>query len=208
MDIFTIGHSNHTIDKFISLLRINKINCIVDVRSTPYSKFTPQFNKDDLKKVLNLNSIIYIHMGKEFGARRNNMELYTKDGYLDFEKTRKDGAFLNGVDRVTQGYNKGFNIALMCTEKDPFDCHRCIMVGKGLKDHGFEVKHILPNNSIINQNQIEQRLLNTYYKNRNQITFETLMSNNLTEQEMIEASYKKRNKEIGYQIKGDIMYEN
>lgn len=202
MDIFTIGHSNHTVDIFISLLRMNRINCIVDVRSTPYSKFTPQFNKEDLKKVLNLNGIVYIHMGEEFGARRDNMELYTKDGCLDFEKTRKDGVFLNGVDRVTQGYNKGFKIALMCTEKDPFDCHRCIMVGKGLKDHGFEVKHILPNNSIINQNQIEQRLLNTYYKERNQITFETLMSNEPTEQEMIEAAYRKRNKEIGYQING------
>lgn len=202
MDIFTIGHSNYTIERFISFLKVNGISCIVDVRSTPYSKFTPQFNKEELKKVLKLNGIVYIHMGEEFGARRENRELYTQDGYLDFEKTRKDDAFLKGVDRVTEGYNKGFRIALMCTEKDPFDCHRCIMVGKGLKDNGFEVKHILPNNVISNQNQIEQRLLDTYYKDRNQITFDTLMSNGLTEDEMIEEAYKKRNKEIGYQING------
>ncbi|GKX66882.1 DUF488 family protein [Inconstantimicrobium mannanitabidum] len=200
MRIFTIGHSNYPIDYFISLLKINKINCVVDVRSTPYSKYTPQYNREEVKKLLNIKGITYIHMGEEFGARREKKELYSKEGYLDFEKTRKDSIFLSGVDRIINGCKKGYNIALMCTEKDPFDCHRCIMVGKGLEDNGFEVDHIMQGNKHIKQKEIERKLLDKYFKDRNQIMLESVQGKILSIEEMIEESYKKRNKEIGYHM--------
>ena len=168
---------------------------------TPFSKYTPQFNETNIKSELNKRGIYYLKMGNEFGARRSNIELYTIDGYLDFEKTRKDIEFLKGVERIKQGCNKGFNITLMCTEKDPFDCHRTIMVSKGLKDNGIIINHILPNKELQSQDKIEKRLLDKYYPNRLQLSFDT--TNNLTDEEMIEEAYRKRNKEIGYSIGGD-----
>ncbi|ENZ02486.1 hypothetical protein HMPREF1092_01721 [Clostridium thermobutyricum] len=201
MEVFTIGHTNYSIDKFIDLIRKFNINCVVDVRSTPFSKYTPQFNENNLKLELNKRGIYYIKMGNEFGARRKNKKLYTVDGYLDFEKTRKDKDFLKGIERIKQGCNKGFNITLMCTERDPIDCHRTILVSKGLKDNGFNIKHILPNAEIQSQKKIEERLLNKYYPNRLQLSFD--INKNLTEEEMIEEAYRIRNKEIGYPIGGE-----
>lgn len=200
MEIYTIGHTKHKIEYFIYLLHQNKINCIVDVRSTPFSKFTPQYNKDILRKELNMKGIHYIHMGKEFGARRDNKLLYNEQGYLDFEKTRRDKDFLIGVDRLIDGCNKGFKIALMCTEKDPFDCHRSIMVSKGLVDRGFTIKHIIPESKIQTQEEIEKRLLDKYFENRFQISMDSLLGEQISEQEMIEEAYRRRNKEIGYEL--------
>lgn len=201
MEIYTIGHTNYSIQQFVDLIKSYNINCVVDVRSTPFSKYTPQFNENNIKIELNKRGIYYLQMGNEFGARRNNKELYTINGYLDFEKTRKDIEFIKGINRIKHGCNKGFNITLICTEKDPFDCHRAIMVGKGLKDSGIIVNHILPNKKIQSQSKIEERLLNKYYPNRLQLSFDSI--NNLTDEEMIEESYRKRNKEIGYSIGGD-----
>lgn len=203
MDIYSIGHTNHTIDKFILMLRKQNINCIVDVRSTPFSKYTPQFNKDTLQKSLNIRGIHYLHMGKEFGARRDSTLLYSKEGYLDFEKARQDVDFLSGVERLKDGCEKGFRIALMCTEKDPLDCHRAIMVSKGLKDNGFNVRHILPDNTIQSQEKIEERLLDKYFPDRFQISFSTYLGERKTEEEMIDEAYQKRNAEIGYRIGGE-----
>ncbi|MCT4605739.1 MAG: DUF488 domain-containing protein [Marinisporobacter sp.] len=202
MNIYTIGHTNYSIENFVKLIRLYNINCIVDVRSTPFSKYTPQFNRKDLKITLNQKGVHYIYMGIEFGARRNEQYLYTSQGYLDFEKTIKNKVFLQGVRRLVDGCEKGFNISLMCTEKDPFDCHRSIMVGKGLKDNGFDVKHIFPNGNVQTQEQIEQRLLDKYFKNRFQVSLESFFEKQMDEEEMIAEAYRKRNKEIGYEIGG------
>lgn len=203
MEIYTVGHSTYNIDYFIKLLRINNINCIIDVRSTPYSKYGPQYNRESLKKSLNEKGIYYIYMGKEFGARRNNRELYTKEGYLDFEKTSIDTDFKDGVYRINQGINKGYRIAFMCTEKDPFDCHRCILVARQFKDAGLEVKNILPDGSCITQEEIEIRLLNKYFPDRNQVTLFNLVNNDgISEDKLIKDAYRLRNSEIGYKING------
>ena len=88
----------------------------------------------------------------------------------------------------------------MCTEKDPIDCHRTILVAKGLEDNGIEVNHILQDGKLINKQQIAERLLDMYFKDRNQINFDMLLGNIKTEEEMLEEAYKKRNKDIGYEI--------
>lgn len=200
MRVFTIGCSTNSLDNFLKLLKINEINCVVDVRSTPFSKYTNQFNKEVLMKFLNENNILYIWMGKEFGARRNNRNLYSLQGYLDFEKVRKDEDFLFGIKRIKNGITKGYNISLMCTEKDPIDCHRSILVAKGLEDNDIEVSHILQNGQLYSQQKLEERLLNMYFKDRNQINFDMLLGNSLTDEEMIEEAYRKRNREIGYEL--------
>lgn len=199
-EIFTIGHSTHTVEHFIHLLRLHQINCVVDVRSVPYSRYTPQFNTNQLKSFLSENNIFYIFMGNALGARWEDKSLYTKDGYLDFDKVRETHLFNSGIKRVKDGINKGFNIALMCTEKDPIDCHRTILVAPKFYSDGYEVENILENGEIQTQKDIEKRLLDIYFPDRMQVTFFDLLEGQQKDSYLINQAYKCRNKDIGYNI--------
>lgn len=194
--IYTIGHSTYNVEKFINLLKVHDITCIVDVRSTPYSQFAPQFNEREIKFLLNKNGITYIYMGEEFGARRENATLYKSNGKLDFEKTKSSPEFLSGVKRIEAGLNKGFNIAMMCSEKAPQDCHRCIMIGKAFSDYGYEVEHILEDSTLLRQADIDQLLLNKYFPDRAQLSL--FDCNDMSEKDYIEAAYRKKEDEIAY----------
>ena len=196
--LFTIGHSNLTIDEFIELLKKYYINCVIDVRSTPYSKYAPQFNLNEIKNELNKNEIYYIFMGDELGARRKDISLYTKEGYVDFEKTSKSSLFLKGVERVIEGIKKGYNIALMCTEKDPLDCHRNILVARAFYELGYNIDNIIGDSTVESQEKIEQRLLDLYFPDRYQVTIFELLSCNKEEKDLVNEAYILRNKDIGY----------
>lgn len=173
---------------------------VLDVRSTPFSQFTSQFNKDAVAAFLKQNRITYCHMGKYFGARPTAESLYTADGYLDFEKARESADFRTGMNNVMLGLEKGNNIALMCTEKDPFDCHRAIMVARGFELNGIEVSHILPDGNLLTQAELNKRLLDKYYPDRNQMTWPPSEISDLSEEEILVLAYRKRNKDIGYHI--------
>lgn len=197
--IYTIGHSTQTVDEFIGRLRMNNIDCVVDVRSTPYSQYASQFNERDIKNALKNNGIQYIYMGKEFGARRENPDLYDEHGRLDFEKTIKDIDFIEGIKRIEKGLHNGFSIAFMCTEKDPQDCHRCILVARAVQDKlEAEVENILIDGSLRKQSEIEQDLIEKYFPNRSQISL--FESDNMTEEEYIKEAYRRKGKEIAYQL--------
>lgn len=198
--LYTIGHSNHSQEYFLEMLRSNEINCIVDVRSTPFSKYTPQFNKYELKKYLNKKGIYYLHMGIEFGARRDDKSLYTSSGYLDFKKVAKSKDFLKGIDRISLGVNKGLKISFMCTEKDPIDCHRNILVAKEFYNLGYNVKNILTDGSIKNQDSLENDLMDIYFEKRNQINIFDLKNESKTEKQILFDAYELRNKDIAYQL--------
>ena len=146
--IFTVGHSSHKINHFLKLLQMHSVNCLIDVRSRPYSKYAPQFNMDKIQDILNNNHIHYIFMGKELGAKREDRTLYTSEGYLDFEKVRETSLFISGIDRIKNGLEKGYNIALMCTEKDPIDCHRNILVARELYKHNYSIKNGYPSHRV------------------------------------------------------------
>lgn len=202
MYLFTVGHSTYDLDYFLRVLKAYNINCIVDVRSTPYSKYSTQYNRDSIKSVLKSNNITYIYMGKEFGARRSSRDLYTREGYVDFEKVKYDEDFKAGIERIKVGLKKGYNIAFMCTEKRPEECHRCILVGRNFKDLGYKVVNIINENEYKLQEDIEKDLLEIYYPDRNQIALIPEMNlANKSDEELIKEAYKLRNKEIGY--KGD-----
>ena len=200
--LFTIGHTNHSQEEFLQLLRANNITYLLDVRSTPFSQFTSQFNKDVIAAFLKKNGVNYNHMGKFFGARPMDKSLYAEQGYLDFEKARASKNFQKGLENVTLGLNKGFNIVLMCTEKDPFDCHRAIMVARGFELTGFDVSHIFPDGKIITQAEFNNRLLDKYYPDRNQISLFSEISS-LSEEEVLVLAYRRRNADIGYHIQTD-----
>lgn len=200
MEIYTIGHSNYTVEKLIDMLRHYNINCVVDIRGTPYSKYNVQFDKETIRYTLSKAGFIYIYMAKELAAKRINKQSYNDEGYSDFEKVINEKEFLEGIERLKNGCNKGYKIALLGAMQEPIRCHRSILVGKALRKAGFDVKHILDDYSIASQDDIEQMLLDKYFSNRNQMTIYDLIGNVLTREEMIEEGYRIANKEIGYRI--------
>ena len=200
MDIYTLGHSNYTIEKLIDMLKKYNINCVVDIRGTPYSKYNVQFDKEIIRYTLTKAGFIYIYMAKEFAAKRINKESYNEEGYSDFELLVNEKDFLDGIERLKNGCNKGYRIALLGAMQEPIRCHRSILVGRALIKYGFNVKHILDDSSIASQDDIEDMLLNKYFSNRNQITIDDLIGNSLSKEEMIKKAYRLANKEIGYRI--------
>ena len=182
------------------MLRHYNINCVVDIRGTPYSKYNVQFDKETIRYTLSKAGFIYIYMAKELAAKRINKESYNEEGYSDFEKVIKEKEFLEGIERLKNGCNKGYNIVLLGAMQEPIRCHRSILVGKALRKCGFNVKHILDDYSTASQDDIEQMLLDKYFSNRNQMTIDDLIGNSLSREEMIEEGYRMANKEIGYRI--------
>jgi len=197
--LYTIGHSQHDLDYFIHMLKTYGINYLLDVRSTPYSQFAANYNREQIKAVLNDVEIQYTFMGTYFGARPDDKELYTKEGYLDFEKARKAERFQTGVENVVKGIRAGNKIALMCTEKDPIECHRAIMVARTFYERGIDVQHIMADGVLQSHDVLEQRLLNMYCPDRHQIS---LFEDSKTDEECLREAYQRHNAKIGYHKDG------
>lgn len=155
--LYTIGHSNHSIETFISLLQRHGVTAIGDVRSHPYSRFVQQYSREPLKAALAAAGIAYVFLGKELGARSENPACY-KQGRVQYDLLAKEPIFLEGIDRVSQGM-KRYHIALMCAEKDPIECHRAILVARKLFEAGIPVNHILADGSLETHENMESRLL-------------------------------------------------
>ena len=200
MEIYTIGHSNYTMERLIDMLEYYNINCVVDIRGTPYSKYNIQFDKETIRYTLTNAGFVYIYMGKELAAKRIRKNSYNNEGYSNFEEVIKEEEFKRGVERLKNGCEKGYKIILLGAMQDPIRCHRSILGGRELVKNDFDVKHILDDYSIVTQDDIEEMLLNKYFSNRNQITIEDLTGNSLNNEEMINEGYKLANREIGYRI--------
>lgn len=198
MEIFAIGHSNYPYDKLIEMIKKYGINCVVDIRETPYSKYNTQYNRESLRENLKSSGFTYVYMGHEFGAKRQTKESYNDDGYADFEKVIKEELFLKGIERITKGLQMGYKIVLLGAMQEPIRCHRSIMLGKYLNEKGFDVKYIMHEGNIVNQDYIEEDLLNKYFSDRNQLSIDSLLGTDKSREEMIEEGYKLANKEIGY----------
>jgi uncharacterized protein (DUF488 family) len=155
-ELFTIGHSTHSWEKFLELLRQHHIEAVADVRSSPYSQYNPQFNREPLQLALRQQGISYVFMGEELGARRSEPECYV-NGKVDYSLIARAPAFIRGLDRLVQGAAK-MRIVIMCAEKDPLDCHRCILVSPHLKERGIHVQHIHDDGTLESQETVERRL--------------------------------------------------
>lgn len=200
MEIYTIGHSNYSFEKLIDMLKKYNINCVVDIRAIPYSKYNTQYNKEVFEKSLRNKGFIYIYMADEFGAKRQNKESYNEEGYADFKKVINEESFKSGINRLKNGCNKGYRIVLLGAMQEPIRCPRAILLGRELIKAGFDVKHIMHEGCIKNQEQLEGKLLDKYFQDRNQLTIDSLLGSELSREEMIEKSYELANKEIGYRI--------
>lgn len=186
--VFTIGHSNLDIGKFVALLKQHGIQAIADVRSSPYSQYNPQFNRELLQKSLLGHGIAYVFLGQELGARRSERECYL-EGRADYGLISQTPAFRRGIERVTQGATK-MRVALMCAEKDPIDCHRCILVTPHLRQQGLQVVHVLSDGSLEDHSQTEKRLLQVFALENKELF--------RSQDEIVADAYKKQGEKVAY----------
>lgn len=141
----------------MSLLRGAGVTAIADVRSAPYSRQFPYFNRGKLREQLRSNGVSYVFLGKELGGRPSEGKFHC-EGVADYERMAQAPEFSKALDRVIEGAKK-HRIALMCSERDPLDCHRCLLLGRALARRGVRVGHILGDGSVVSHEQIEDRLL-------------------------------------------------
>jgi uncharacterized protein (DUF488 family) len=155
--VFTIGHSTHSLDAFVALLHLHGITAVFDVRSQPYSRFNPQFDREALAKSLRDCGISYVFLGNELGARSEDPACY-EAGRVQYGRLADTVGFRHGLERVRNGM-EDFRLALMCAEKEPLECHRGILVARHLEAQGVEVQHIHADGKLESHKHAMQRLL-------------------------------------------------
>ena len=186
-ELFTIGHSTHSVEGFLELLRMHRINAIADVRSSPYSRHTPQFNRELLQAFLKDQGIAYVFLGKELGARGGDPSSYL-DGQVQFNLLAQTGLFKKGLDRLRKGASF-HRITLLCAEKDPIRCHRMILVCRHLRAD-LMIQHIQEDGRLEQNDQAERRLMREL-----RIPESDLFA---SEQELIDRAYDLQGKRIAY----------
>jgi uncharacterized protein (DUF488 family) len=155
--IYTIGHSTHTVEVMTHLLKRHGITAITDVRSQPYSKVNPQFNRETLLPVLKELGIGYVFLGRELGARSEDSSCYV-NGRVQYDRLARSERFQQGLQRVIEGMDT-YRIALMCAEKDPLRCHRAILIARHLVARNVEIQHILGSGQLESHEAMIARLL-------------------------------------------------
>lgn len=165
MDLFTIGHSNLSIEAFVLLLQKHQITAVVDVRSHPFSRYLPHFNQSEIKASLSSVGIQYVFLGRELGARPEDLSCYDLSGKALYERIAATPLFSEGIQRLLKGA-ANYKISLMCAEKDPMTCHRTILVCHKLKDFNVEINHILSDGNVESHQDLEARLLSKFNKGK------------------------------------------
>jgi uncharacterized protein (DUF488 family) len=138
---FTIGHSNHAMDAWLGLLRQHKVEVVVDTRSSPYSKYVPQFDRELIERSLEQEGIRYLFLGAELGGRPADPAYYDANGHVIYGRLSEDARFREGIARLETGM-KRFRVALVCGEENPAHCHRRLLVGRVLAERGSTMLHI------------------------------------------------------------------
>jgi uncharacterized protein (DUF488 family) len=157
LELFTIGHSIHSAGRFIDLLKMHGITALCDVRSSPYSRFTPQFNRETLKGELAGHHIIYLYLGAELGPRSSDPTCY-EGGKVQYNRLAGTDLFQQGLGRLRKGMTT-YRIALMCAEKDPLTCHRMLLICRNMRGDDILIRHILEDGSLEDNQDTEMRLM-------------------------------------------------
>lgn len=155
--VYTIGHSNHPIERFVSLLQQHGIELLADVRSKPASRFNPQFNRKALEAALAANGIRYEFLGAELGARTDDPTCY-ENGRVSYRRLAATEPFRRGLERVRSLADES-RVAIMCAEYEPLDCHRTILVGRELSKANVPIAHILRDGAIESGDEADATLV-------------------------------------------------
>ena len=188
--VFTIGHSNHSPRAFLTLLRKHSVDEVIDVRSSPYSRYIPHFNRDLLNVVLDEAGISYVFLGGELGGRPANRSCYDADGRVQYDRLANADFFDDGI-RFIMHHADECRIALMCSEKEPMDCHRTLLVARTLVDRGVAVEHILADGGMESHAATMDRLMDNFKLPRNGDLFRS-------RDEMIADALTRQAKKVAY----------
>ena len=139
--LFTVGHSNHSMDDFIALLKQHQIEVLADVRSSPYSAYVTHFAREELEFALKHAGIKYLFLGKELGGRPDGSDFYDPEGYVLYWRLAESPVFLDGIQRLDLGLRR-YRVAIMCSEENPAVCHRQLLIGRVIARRGVAISHI------------------------------------------------------------------
>ncbi len=156
--LFTIGYAGRSSDELVALLEQHRITAVCDVRSLPYSRRHPQFNRETLLQTLRSHAIDYVFLGEELGARSKD-PVSAIHGKTGFQRIATTPSFKNGLNRIKLGMQKGYVLALLCAEKDPMTCHRTLLICRSLRDQDLEIRHIIDQGDTETQAELEKRLI-------------------------------------------------
>ena len=174
--IFSVGHSNHSMQEFVSLVNGFHINVLVDVRSHPYSRHAPQFSLTGLSQELEQKGIKYLYLGGELGGRPDDECFYDDNGYVLYNEWSQSALFLKGIERLERGA-KNYRIVLMCSEENPVECHRRLLITPVLERRGIRVMHIRRGARLESEAELlKQELQPTLFKNPEGVTWKSIRS--------------------------------
>lgn len=156
--ILSIGYGNRSIDDFINILINQQIRYLIDLRSSPFSKFRPEYNRDNLEKVLKAKQLKYVFMGDAIGGLPKDRTCYTDD-QVDYDKVKGKSFYQDGIGRLIKAFNGNYSVAIMCSEGKPEMCHRSKLVGVTLEEKGIPVIHVDENGSLVTQEKVVRRLV-------------------------------------------------
>jgi hypothetical protein len=156
--LFSVGHSNQELPQLIAPLRRAGVTAVADVRSVPYSRRLPQFNKAELESALRESGMTYFFLGEQLGGRPRSRDLYGADGRVDYERVRATARFRSGLERLLNELDQHV-IAMLCSEEDPLDCHRGLMITPALGEQGIRPRHLRKDGFIETTPEMELRLL-------------------------------------------------
>ena len=148
--LFSIGHGNKSIDEFVGELQSFDIAFLVDVRTSPYSKWSPHFNQPALQASMKNAGIAYVYMGDVLGGLPSDSSCYT-NGRIDYAKMASKDTFKAGLERLIVANNKGLKLAIMCSESEPDMCHRSKLIGQELRKRDIIMSHIVGTQKSISQ---------------------------------------------------------
>ncbi len=152
--VWTLGHSHHAITLFRARLRENDIELAVDVRSRPYSRHAPHFDRPELEHALTAGGISYQWLGDKLGQRPEGERFYDSEGYTLYDELLKEQWFMKAIG-LLEHEAETRRIALVCLEEEPERCHRWALIGKLLADRGASVRHIRADGRVQSQQEVD-----------------------------------------------------
>jgi len=158
--IYSIGHGNKKIEDFINELKSFNILFLLDVRSKPFSKWSPHFNQNQLETELTNHNIKYVFVGDSLGGLPEDRSCYDRNGKVVYEIIREKEFFKEGLKRLLIANERHLNIAIMCSESDPCECHRSKLIGQELLKQNISIKHIVGKLKFKSQELVMEELTN------------------------------------------------
>lgn len=155
--VWTIGHSGHASARLVELLRAHAVEVVVDVRSAPYSRIHSQHVKAALSSFIEESGMTYRFLGRELGGRPDDPDLYDADGHVRYDALAETAVFRRGIERLVE-ITADARVSLLCAEEDPAGCHRRLLIGRVLADHGVAITHVRGDGSVVAEDDLAEQL--------------------------------------------------